>query len=42
VTEIRVRLSRAWGCSPVALRGLTIGELVAMGEVLDDERRAAK
>jgi hypothetical protein len=40
VIEIRVRLARVWGCSPVALRGLTLGELVAMGAVLDAERRA--
>jgi hypothetical protein len=40
VTEIRVRLARVWGCSPVALRELNLGELVAMGEVLDAERRA--
>jgi hypothetical protein len=36
---VRVRLARAWGCSPVALRELTLGELVEMGRVLDDERR---
>jgi hypothetical protein len=37
---MRVRLARVWGCSPVALRELTLGELVAMGEVLDAERRS--
>lgn len=42
MTAIRVRLSRSWGCSPVALRELTLGELVEMGRVLDAERRAAK
>jgi hypothetical protein len=42
VTGLRVRLARVWGCSPVALRSLTLGELVAMGEVLDDERKAAR
>lgn len=38
----RVRLSRVWGCSPVALRDLTLGELVEMGKVLAAERRAAR
>jgi hypothetical protein len=42
VTGLRVRLARVWGCSPVALRGLTLGELVAMGDVLDAEKRAAR
>jgi hypothetical protein len=37
--SVRVRLSRAWGCSPVTLRGLTLGELVEMGRLLDDEAR---
>jgi hypothetical protein len=38
----RVRLSRAWGCSPVALRALTLGELWEMGAVLADEERARR
>ena len=37
-----VRLSRVWGCSPVALRDLTLEELGAMGEVLPDEARRAR
>ena len=36
----RVGMARAWGCSPVALRELTLGELVEMGAVLDAEARA--
>jgi hypothetical protein len=36
---VRVGLARAWGCSPVALRELTLGELVEMGLVLDAEER---
>jgi hypothetical protein len=38
--ETRVRLARAWGCSPVALRTLTLGELSAMAAQLVDEERA--
>jgi hypothetical protein len=37
--KLRVRLSRGWGCSPVALRGLTLGELAEMGAVLEAEER---
>lgn len=37
---MRVRLSRAWGVSPAALRGVTLGELVQMGAVLAEEREA--
>jgi hypothetical protein len=40
--ETRVRLARAWGCSPVALRTLTLGELVTMAKVLADEERARR
>lgn len=40
--KMRVRLSRAWGCSPVALRELTVGELVEMAGVLRDEARARR
>jgi hypothetical protein len=36
---IYVRLARVWGCSPVELRGVTLDELVAMGEVLAEEAR---
>ena len=42
MTELRVRLARAWGCSPVDLRALTLGELVGMVALLDDERRRAR
>lgn len=37
--SMRVRLSRAWGCSPTALRDLTLGELVEMNATLRDEAR---
>ena len=40
--KTRVALSRAWGCSPVALRGLTLPELAAMGEILQAEERARR
>lgn len=40
MTRARVGMARAWGCSPVALRALTLGELVEMGAVLDAEREA--
>ena len=39
-TGLRVRLARAWGCSPVALRDLDLGELAAMGDVLAEEASA--
>ena len=39
---IAVRLSRVWGCSPVALRDLTLAELAEMGAVLADERARAR
>lgn len=39
MTGIIVRLSRHWGCSPVALRDLTIAELAEMAAVLKDEAR---
>ena len=39
VVGITVRLARVWGCSPVALRELTLDELAAMGDVLADEAR---
>jgi hypothetical protein len=32
-------MARAWGCSPVALRGVTLGELAAMADVLAAEER---
>ena len=37
--ETRVRLARVWGCSPVELRALTLGELAEMGRVLEEEAR---
>ena len=40
VTGLVVRLSRVWGCSPVALRDLNLAEMTAMGEVLRAESRA--
>jgi hypothetical protein len=35
----RVALARAWGCSPAELRHLTLDELAAMLEHLDDVAR---
>ena len=39
VTGLLVRLSRAWGCSPGALRDLTLAELAEMATVLGEEAR---
>jgi hypothetical protein len=37
VTDVRVAIARAWGVSPIELRGLTLGEYAAMGRVLAAE-----
>jgi hypothetical protein len=39
MTGLVVRLSRAWGVSPVALRDVTMGEMDEMAAVLEEERR---
>ena len=40
MTGVQVRLSRAWGCSPAALRDVTLAELAEMGDVLRAEHDA--
>ena len=42
MTGLVVRLSRHWGCSPAALRNVTLAELVEMADVLRAEQKAAR